>query len=56
MGPHLGPDWDQCESGMFFQPLLLLLTHPFQIASALQGLGNFKYLPGSVMKMLINIT
>lgn len=54
--PHLGPDWDQSESGIFFQFPSSLQHPPISNSFSLEGLDDFKYLPGSVMKMLINIT
>ena len=55
-GPHLGPDWDQSESGIFFQFPSSPQHPPVSNGFSLEGLDDFKYLPGSVMKMLINIT
>lgn len=49
-----GPDWDQCEPGIFFQFPPHHLPMPSSLS--LEGLDDYKYLPGSVMKMLINIT
>ena len=55
-GPYLGPDWDQSESGIFFQFPSSPQHPPVSNGFSLEGLDDFKYLPGSVMKMLINIT
>lgn len=56
VGPHLGPDWDQCESGIFFQSPSPPRHPPISYSLSLEGLDDLKYLPGSVVKMLINIT
>lgn len=56
VGPYLGPDWDQCESGIFFHSPSPPRHPPTSYSLSLEGLDDLKYLPGSVVKMLINIT
>lgn len=52
---YLDTDGDHWEPGIFFQSLSPPYHPPIPNGLSLGGLDDFKYLPWSVMKMLINI-